>query len=345
MDRLFSPITLENLTIKNRLVMAPMCMYAAGNAGHVTDFHVQHYATRAMGGIGLVTVEATGVLENGKITDNCLGIYSDSHIDGLSRLVKAVHANGAKIAIQLAHAGRKCTVAVPQIYGPTDQPFNDTFQTPVAMTEKQIAEVVKAFGDGAFRAKKAVFDMVQIHGAHGYLLSTFLSPLTNTRTDDYGGTVEKQARFLLEITRAVKANFDGPVSLRVNGSDHKDGGLTPETISHLINLVKNQGICLIDVSSGALVSNPDYTAYPGHQIPMSSTIKTLTQLPVIGGGIVTQTTHVQSIIHSGSADLVYLGRRLLTHPFFPLEIADELGSRPDWPYTDRALKSMGRYEK
>lgn len=341
---IFEPIIIENLTIKNRLVMAPMCMYKSDKSGMATDFHLHHYVARAMGGIGLVTVEETGVLENGKITDSCLGIYDDAHIEGLTKIVKSVHENGAKIAIQLAHAGRKSTVTTtPDIYGPTSEPFSDNFKTPVEMTKEHINEVIEAFGNAAARAKKAGFDMVQIHAAHGYLLSSFLSPLTNLRKDEYGS--ENCAKLLLEITKAVKSNFSGPVSIRVNGYDQTAGGVTSESISKAINFVKNEGICLVDVSSGGVVQNVNYDPYPAHQIEMATTIKKLTELPVIGGGVITEANHIDEILKSKHVDMIYLGRKLLTEPFFPITAAEELGKTPDWPYTNQALKSMGKYGK
>lgn len=344
MNPVFSPITLGQQTIKNRLVMPPMCTYASDTSGLVNDYHIHHYAARAMGGIGLIIVEATGVQENGKITDQCLGIYGDEHIHGLSQLVTLIKHYGAVPGIQLAHAGRKSTVTTCEtIHGVTNQGFNDTYTTPTAMTQDDLDELVRDFGRAGLRAQQAGFELVEIHGAHGYLLNSFLSPLTNTRTDAYGGSTENRAKLLIDILTAVKANFKGTITLRINAHDHKAGGLTPEEAAAILNLAKTHGLDGVDVSSGGLIADPDYKAYPGHQLPMAATVKALTGLPVIGGGMITQATHIHHIIQSDQADMVFLGRPLLMNPNFPLQLAEELGVTPDWPFTPKALKSMGKW--
>lgn len=339
---IFSPITIDGLTIKNRFVMAPMCMYKSDNDGKVTPFHIVHYASRAMGGIGLIIVEATGIEECGKISDNCLGIYSDEHVQGLSQIVKEVHSNGAKIGIQLAHAGRKCTASVPITYSPTALPYDQTYKIPKEATQEDILRILQSYKLAAIRAKQAGFDIVEIHAAHGYLLSSFLSPLTNKRTDEYGGNIKNRANMLDKVIEVVKEGFEGPVSIRVNASDIEEGGVTPESIAETLNIVKSKGICLVHVSSGGLV--PVFAnTFPGHQVPYAQTIKNLTSLPVIAGGQLTSPQHMQDIISNNRADMVFIGRELMRNPFFPLKAANELDEDIPWPYTNKAMASVGRY--
>lgn len=337
---LFSPLKINNLEIKNRISMAPMCMYCAKSDGISNNFHFLHYSTRAMGGAGLITMEATGVEECGKITDTCLGIYDDSHIPGLSSIVKSVHENGAKISIQLAHAGRKSmTQHTNCIYGPTNIPYDENSRLPLAMTEDDINNVVTSFKNAADRARQANFDMVQIHAAHGYLLSSFLSPLSNTRTDSYGGSLQNRTKFLLRVVEAVKKTFDGPLSIRINGYDHVPGGITPEEAAAVINIVKDYGVNIVDISSGAVV--PSSIKHDiSQQIKYAEIIKQQTNLPVIAGGNLTDPINMDDIIKSNKADMVFLGRELLRNPFFPLHSAQILDQPVDWPYSKNSLKSM-----
>ena len=336
---LFSPISIDSLQIKNRIVMAPMCMYAAEKDGKVKPFHIAHYSARALGGVGLITVEATGVLEEGKISDNCLGIYDDSHIDGLSQLVNNVKSNGSKISIQLAHAGRKSKASVRSTYSVTSEPYSDTYETPEAMGEQDITRVIKAFGEAAARAEQAGFDMVQIHAAHGYLLNGFLSAITNTRTDSYGGN--DRAKILVQVVQAVKENFGGPVALRINGSDRAEGGLTPHETSTIIKLVKPHGVSMIDITSGGLVPLKN-KVFIGNNISYGEIIKQETGLPTVSGGGLNSASHMQEILENNRADMVYIGRELLSNPFFPLQAAQRLNEPPDWPYTEKVMEGFGK---
>jgi NADPH2 dehydrogenase len=330
-DMLFTPITFKNMTLKNRIVMPPMCMYKAADDGKVTDWHVTHYTTRAVGQVGLVIVEATGVEPRGRISNRDLGIWDDEHIAGLKRVVEQVHAQGGKIGIQLAHAGRKSEVVGSTPVAPSAIAFNEEYALPAALTVSEIQEVVQKFVQGAERAVAAGFDMIELHAAHGYLINEFLSPLTNTRTDEYGGSLENRVRFLQEVLIAVKKVIpqDMPVGVRVSADDYHEDGNTPEVVAALLNLVKHQGIDVVNVSSGAVVPVMP-RAYPGYQVAMALVIKEKTQLPVLAGGLITQPAQALQLIKAG-IDLVYTGRELLRNPYFPLQAAHVLQEELAWP--------------
>ncbi len=251
--KLFSPYTIKGVTLKNRIVMSPMCMYSSHNEdGHVQNWHRTHYTSRAVGQVGLIIVEATAVTPQGRISPRDLGIWSDEHIEGFKELVELVKEHGAKIGIQLAHAGRKAELE-GEILAPSALAFNEKMKTPKEMTTAEIAETVEAFKKGAERAAAAGFDVIELHGAHGYLINEFLSPLSNKRTDEYGGTAENRYRFLREIIDAVKTVWHGPLFVRVSANEYHEEGLTPEDYITFGSWMKEQGVDLIDVSSGAVV--------------------------------------------------------------------------------------------
>lgn len=328
---LFTPITFKNMTLKNRIVMPPMCMYSAAEDGKITDWHITHYATRAVGQVGLVIVEATSVEPRGRISDRDLGIWDDEHIAGLKRVVEQVHAQGGKIGIQLAHAGRKSQVVGSIPVAPSAIVFNEEYTLPIALTVEEIKEIVEKFVQGAKRAVAAGFDMIELHGAHGYLINAFLSPLTNVRKDEYGGNLENRVRFLEEILIAIKRviPLEMPVGVRVSADDYHEDGNTPEIVAAMLNLVKHQGLDLVNVSSGAVISVMP-RAYPGYQIPMALIIKEQTQLPVLAGGLITEPAQALQIIKAG-IDLVYTGRELLRNPYWPLQAAHVLQQEIQWP--------------
>jgi len=316
MAKLFEGIRIGKLEIRNRVAMPPMCMYSADYSGHATDFHTMHYGARAYGGTGLIIVEATGVENAGRISNHCLGAYDDGHIDGLTQIAAAIKDGGAVAAIQLGHAGRKCTADVPDIFAPSAIAFDDKHKMPKEMTAADIDRVVRLFGDAAARAAKAGFDMVEIHAAHGYLISTFLSPLTNTRSDEYGGNHENRVRLLGRILEAVQENFDGAICVRVSASDFaENGGNAPEDVAAMLNYVKDRGIDIIDVSAGGVVP-AKINFYPGYQVKFAETIKELTGLPVMAGGLLTQSAHMEDIVANGRANMVFVGRELLRNPKF-----------------------------
>ncbi|MCL2558720.1 MAG: NADH:flavin oxidoreductase/NADH oxidase [Treponema sp.] len=337
MSKLFESFSLKNLTIRNRIVMPPMCMYEA-TEGFASDFHVMHYGARALGGAGLVIVEATGVVECGRITDNCLGIYDDAQIPGLARIAAAIKANGAAPAIQLGHAGRKCVAQVPEVFAPSALPFDPkdpACKIPRAMSGADIEAVVEAFKNGARRAAQAGFEMIEIHGAHGYLLSSFLSPLANKRDDEYGSCMgnhgtENRSRIVGRVLAAAREAFPGPICLRVSAEDYAPEGNRPADIAEMLNLIKAQGIDIVNVSSGG-VSPAAPRAYPGYQVKFAEIIREATGLPVMAGGLLSAPEHMEEIIANERADMVYVGRELLRNPHFPLLAASRLGADFPWP--------------
>lgn len=324
MSKLFTEYNIKNLKLKNRLVMAPMCMFCAPENGMVTEFHIMHYATRALGGIGLITLEAAAISPEGRISANDLGIWSDEHIPGLRKIVEAVHGYGGKIAIQIGHAGRKSKVPCAEIEAPSAIAFDEESATPKEMTKEDIKETVEEFKQAVIRADKAGFDMIQLHGAHGYLLNEFFSPLTNKRTDEYGGSHENRVRILGETLDAIKPIWkDKPIEVRVTADDYAEGGNKAEDLAIMINLVKNKGIDSVNVSTGGLV-NVAPKAFPGYQIPHAKTIKEMTGLPVAAGGLIITAKAANDIIENENIELVYLGRELLRNPYFALNAAKEL---------------------
>lgn len=329
---LFSPYRIKNLTLKNRIVLPPMCMYSASEDGIVNQWHTIHYGTRAIGGTGLLIIEATGVSPEGRITSGDLGIWDDNQVAGLSELVETIHRYGAKAGIQLNHAGRKCEANVKEIEAPSPIPFQEGSKVPREMTKEDIAETVKEFQNAALRAKKAGFDLIQIHAAHGYLLSEFLSPLTNHRTDAYGGSPENRVRILGEVIDAVRAVWPAeyPLDLRVSAEDYQEGGNLAEDLVTLINLVKAKGIDMVNVSSGGVVPVLP-NAFPGYQVPHAEVIREGTSLPVAAGGLLSDAKETNSLVEDGKADLIYLGRELLRNPNWPLAAARELGLEMEWP--------------
>lgn len=323
--KLFSSFTIKNTTLKNRIVMAPMCMYSSsGKNGLVEDFHLTHYATRAYGQVGLIIQEATAVEPQGRISPYDLGVWDDSHLEGLSRLTDLIHQGGAKAGIQLAHAGRKA-VLDGEIYAPSPIPFNENSKTPQEMTTEKIKETISAFKLGAQRAKKAGFDIIEIHGAHGYLINEFLSPLTNKRTDEYGGTAENRYRFLGETIEAVKEVWDGPLFVRISASEYSHEGLSINDHVPYARKMKEQGVDVIDVSSGGVVP-AKINAFPGYQVPFSEKIRQEAAIATGAVGLITSPFHAEEIIGNNRADLVFIGRELLRDPYFPRRAASVLGA-------------------
>jgi NADPH2 dehydrogenase len=321
---LFTPYTIKNVTLKNRIVMSPMCMYSCQNQdGKVENWHYTHYVSRAIGQVGLIVVEATAVTKQGRISPFDLGIWSDEHIPGLERLVSMIKEHGAKAAIQLAHAGRKAMID-GEIIAPSAIPFNEEMKTPKEMTHEDIKQTVQAFQDGAVRAKKAGFDIIEIHAAHGYLINEFLSPLTNKRADEYGGSFENRYRFLKEIISAVKEVWDGPLFVRISANDYHPDGLTEKDYVNYAKWMKEQGVDLIDVSSGAVVP-VSINVYPGYQVKFSETIRNGANIPTGAVGLITTGQQAEEILRNNRADLVFIGRELLRDPYWPRTAAKQLG--------------------
>lgn len=330
MAKLFEPMTIKETTFKNRIVMAPMCMYQSDREdGTITDWHRIHYPTRAVGGTGLIILEATAVQPQGRISSRDLGIWADAHVDGLAELVRLIQKNGAKAGIQLAHAGRKATVD-GDIQAPSALAFNDSYKTPIEMSKAAITETVEAFRQAAIRADRAGFDVIELHGAHGYLLNEFLSPLTNQRTDEYGGSSENRYRFLREVIDAVNEVWTKPLFVRISAHDYTEGGMTPELYVEMAKWMKLQGVDLIDVSSGALVP-AKIPVYPGYQVKFAETIKSQAEIPTGAVGIITSPLHAEEILQNGRADLIFLARELLRDPYWAFRASKELGAEIDVP--------------
>ncbi|MGE4319902.1 MAG: NADPH dehydrogenase [Acholeplasmataceae bacterium] len=321
---LFKPFELKNLNLKNRTVMPPMCMYSAGSDGFVENFHIIHYATRAIGGVGLIIQEATAIDPDGRISKNDLGIWSDLHIEGLKDIVDVVHSYNVPIAIQINHAGRKAKVE--HKIAPSAIPFGD-YDTPHEMDQHMINEVVYEFREAARRANAAGYDMLELHAAHGYLLFEFLSPLSNQRSDAYKDGV-KLLRSVLEGIKEVWPK-EKVLAIRVSAYEYMLGGVTPKMISDVINQVKDLGIDLIDVSSGGNVI-ADIPLKPGYQLQFAYDVKKLTGLPVIGGGLIEDLRLADQAIQEG-CDLVFLGRLLLREPYYIINHAKDLGVDVEYP--------------
>ncbi|HCX03661.1 MAG TPA: NADPH dehydrogenase NamA [Clostridiales bacterium] len=330
--KIFEKIEIKNLKLKNRIVMPPMCMYTAEEDGFVTPWHVNHYTTRAVGGVGLIMVEATAVEPSGRISANDLGIWSEDHIEGLKKIVDSVHQNGGKIGIQLAHAGRKSDSLKDEIYGPSPIRFNDDYRLPKEMTVEDIKRVKNNFKEAAARAEKAGFDLIEIHGAHGYLINEFISPLTNKREDEYGGSLENRSRFLKEILEEVVQVWpkEKPITLRVSSLEYSEKGNTSEDIADIINHVKESGVDIVNVSSGGVIYTK-INPYPGYQIEPARIIKEKTNLPVMAGGLVTDWQLAEEIIKNKRGDMVYMGRKLLRDPYFVINASHQLGIDYPWP--------------
>lgn len=335
MNTLFTPCQLKDLEIRNRIVMPPMCMYSTDPTGMARDWHFHHYETRALGGVGLIIVEATAVQSRGRISDRDLGIWNDGHIAGLSEVVRRIKRHGAAAGIQLAHAGRKCTVKSEKIIAPSPlifDPKDPAYSAPTEMNKEDIEGIIEDFRQGARRAREAGFDFIEVHGAHGYLLNEFLSPLVNKRSDGYGGTPENRARLVREVIRAVRQEWSAekPLALRVSARDYAPGGNEPEDLAVLINLVKEEGIDLVHVSSGGVVADAVIEAFPGFQVPAATLIKEQTGLPVIAGGLITAPRQADEIVRNNRADLVFLGREILRNPYWAFGAAKELKQQVEY---------------
>jgi 2,4-dienoyl-CoA reductase-like NADH-dependent reductase (Old Yellow Enzyme family) len=324
---LFTPLKLHSITLKNRVVMSPMCQYSARD-GHLTDWHYLHYATRAIGGVGLIMVEATAVEACGVISPEDVGIWSDDHIAGLQTVTRAITQHGAVAGIQIAHAGRKAGTSSPWNGGqplhtftpvaPSSLAFADGYETPTALSETELAKVRDAFQAGARRALEAGFGILEIHMAHGYLLHSFLSPISNTRTDHYGGSLENRMRFPLEVTQAIREVWplELPLFVRVSATDWLEGGWSlDDTLKFATELAKLQ-VDLLDCSSSGIISGVTIPIKPGYQVPLAAEVKQKTPLKTGAVGLITQPEQAEEILQKGYADLIFLGRPLLSDPYW-----------------------------
>ncbi len=341
MTSLFDPLTLRGTTLRNRIAVSPMCMYSAVE-GVPNDWHLVHLGARATGGAGLVLAEATAVSPEGRISPEDTGIWNDEQAQAWSRITAFVRSQGAVPGIQLAHAGRKASTWAPFVPGsgsigsgdggwPTVAPSAVAFgryAEPTALDSAGIAKVVQDFTAAAERSVAAGFEVVELHAAHGYLLHQFLSPLSNLRTDEYGG--DGRTRLLLEVVAAVRPVVPGPLLVRISGTDWTPGGWTIEDSVTLTTLLKEAGVDLVDVSSGGLHHTQQIPVGPGFQVPLAAQVRAA-GLPTAAVGLITDPHQAQQILDDGSADLVLLARELLRDPHWPLHAAQALGVNVPWP--------------
>lgn len=339
-------MTIRSVTLKNRLWVAPMCMYSAID-GLPQEWHHTHLAQYASGGAGLVVAEATAVVPEGRISPRDTGLWSDAQRDAWTPIVSAITARGSVAGVQLAHAGRKASTwwpwaetqgSVPEADGGwvTDAPSAiafDGFDTPRALDIAGIDRVVHAFADAASRAVDAGFQVIEIHAAHGYLVHEFLSPLSNQRTDEYGGSLENRARFLLRIVDSVRAaiGHDLPLFVRISATDHAASGFTPEEAAMVGAWAQKHSADLIDVSSGGLVAHQSIDVYPGYQVPLAETVRRSGRIPTTAVGLITAGEQAEAILASGACDAIFAGREWLRDPHFGLRAAHDLNAGITWP--------------
>ncbi|MGT2924516.1 oxidoreductase [Streptococcus caviae] len=314
MSTLLSPAQVAGLSLKNRVVMPPMCMYAVEKEdGKVTPFHHTHYGSRAIGQVGLIILEATAVEPDGRLTNNDLGIWSDDHIAGLKSLVDELHAFGAKVGVQLGHGGRKAADAIDKI-APSPIAYNQEYGKPREMTAADIKRVQNSFAAAAKRAQEAGFDLIELHGAHGYLINQFLEPLTNHRKDSYGGSLKNRYRFVQEMLPHIKANFKGSVWIRLSLTAYDESG-TQNTIEDWQNIgrwLERDGIDCIDVSTGGLLDvRPNIPVYGGYQAPYTSRMKEAVSIPATAVGLLNSPELDEYLLQTQQADLIEIGRGLI----------------------------------
>ncbi|MEI3789911.1 MULTISPECIES: NADPH dehydrogenase NamA [unclassified Chryseobacterium] len=332
---LYTPVKFRNIELKNRWVMSPMCMYSCEN-GLANDFHFVHYGSRSQGGTGLIMVEATGVEPRGRITNHCMGIWNDKQAEELKKIVDFVHSRSeSKIGIQLAHAGRKGStwnnLQIPveegwETVAPSPIPYHPTERIPHVLTADEIKEQVQNFKEAAKRAVKAGFDMIEIHGAHGYLIHQFLSPLSNIRTDEYGGSFENRIRFLLEIVDAVNLELDENTALfvRISGTEYAENGWNITDSVKLAKVLKEHSVDLVDVSSGGNIHGAKIAVFDGYQVPFSSQIRKEAGVKTGTVGLITRVEQAEEILEKGDADLIFVAREILRNPYIAVQGSFEM---------------------
>ncbi|MFN8242326.1 MAG: NADH:flavin oxidoreductase/NADH oxidase [Bacteroidales bacterium] len=344
MSKLFSPLSIRSITLRNRIVMSPMCQYSSAD-GFANDWHEVHYGSRAVGGAGLIITEATAVVPEGRITPGDLGIWKDEHVEGLRKITSIIERHGAVAGIQLAHAGRKASCDLPWsggkqlavgnggwiTRGPSAIPFNNDDRLPESLDPGEIEVVITAFRDAAARAEKAGFKVVEIHAAHGYLVQEFLSPLSNKRTDEYGGSFDNRTRLLKRVIKAVRSVWSGdkPLLVRISSTDWADGGWSLEDSVRLAGELKQLEVDLVDCSSGGNI--PGAMRVLRSRLPSFAAAVRETGIMTGAVGLITSSAQAEEILSNGSADLVFLGRELLRNPYFPLTATREQGEEKPWP--------------
>jgi 2,4-dienoyl-CoA reductase-like NADH-dependent reductase (Old Yellow Enzyme family) len=344
---LFRPVTYRSVTARNRIMVSPMCQYSAID-GVANDWHFQNLASRAVGGAGIVFVEMTNVEARGRITAGCMGLWNDTQRDALARIARFVKAQGAVAGIQLAHAGRKASVMRPweggkglapgqggwPIIAPSAVPFGEGYPVPQEMDAATIADIIAKFAASTRRAREAGFDIIELHGAHGYLISSFLSPITNRRTDRYGGSFENRIRFLLEVIDAARSEWPQgkPLFVRISCTDWMEGGWDLEASVKLAQVLKTGGkVDLIDCSSGGVDPRQKVNAFPGYQVPFAAAVRSRAGIATGALGMISRAEMAEEIIASGRADLVVMARAFLNDPYWPLHAAKVLKAKIPWP--------------
>lgn len=346
MSILFSPLTLKSVTLKNRIAISPMCQYSAKD-GFPNDWHLVHLGSRAVGGAGLIIGEACAVVPEGRISPFDIGIWKDEHIEAHSRITKFIESQGAVPGLQLAHAGRKASCDTPwngggylqnnseawQIVGPSGIPFKPGAPTPNALSIDEIKNVILAFQLAADRSLKAGYKIIEIHAAHGYLLHQFLSPLSNQRTDAYGGSFENRVRLLLEVVDAIHTVWPStlPLFVRISATDWSAGGWDLEASIELVKMLKQKGVDLIDTSTAGNIFDAQIPVAPGYQATFAKSIKKDTSILTGAVGLITSAQQAEEILENESADLIFIGRLALRDPYFPLNAAKQLNETVKWP--------------
>jgi 2,4-dienoyl-CoA reductase-like NADH-dependent reductase (Old Yellow Enzyme family) len=345
--RLFSPFKLRSVEFSNRIGVSPMCQYSSQD-GFANDWHLVHLGSRAQGGAGLVMLEAAAVTPEGRISPGDLGIWKDEHIPELRRIAEFVHSQGARTGMQLAHAGRKASTASPfhghglvlpadggwQPVAPSAIVFAPTdYAVPTALDHAGITAVVEAFRNAARRALAAGFDFVEVHAAHGYLLHEFLSPHSNLRTDNYGGSFENRIRLVLEVVDAVRSVWPErlPLFVRISATDWAEGGWNPDESVELARLLRDRGVDLMDCSSGGNVADAKIPVAPGYQVGLAARIRREAGIATAAVGLITEPAQANAIIAEGDADFVFLARAELRDPYWALHAAAALGESTTWP--------------
>lgn len=345
MSLLFSPLKLRELVIPNRIAMSPMSQYSAVD-GVAQAWHMVHLGARAVGGAGIVMTEATAVSPEGRLSPDDLGIWSDRHIDALRPITQCIRSRGAVPGIQLAHGGRKSGRCPPwegngpldearswPLIGPSAIAFDEGWQVPAEMGQGDIDTLVGAFRAAARRARDAGFDIIEGHFAHGYLLHSFLSPLSNKRTDRYGGSLENRARFPLMVARALREEWPEhlPVFVRISAIDWEEGGLDIDQSVQFAAWLREAGVDLIDCSSGAVVPRERIAVAPGYQVPFASKIRSQSRIATGAVGLITEARQAEDILAGGNADLVFVARALLRDPYWPQKASEQLDTQSRWP--------------
>ncbi|MEE9257777.1 MAG: NADH:flavin oxidoreductase/NADH oxidase [bacterium] len=356
MPHLFDSLTLRGVTLRNRIGVSSMCQYSSDD-GMATDWHLVHLGSRASGGAGLVMAEMTNVERRGRITPGCLGIYKDEHIEPLARVVRFVASQGAAPGIQLGHAGRKASTAQTWLggkplsdeeggwepVGPSPVPFSDAHRVPRELSPEEIAEIREAFRRGAVRAREAGFHLLEIHAAHGYLMHSFHSPISNKRTDSYGGSFENRIRFTVETVRAVRAEWpeSRALSIRLSCTDWAEGGWTLEETLELAKTLKQEGVDLIDCSGGGGTPLAKIPVGASYQVPFAEAVRKAVDIPTATVGMITEPMQADDIVRNGRADLVLMAKEMLRDPYWPQRAALALHQKDRIPIPHQYHRGHG----